>query len=243
MLGWNTYGMTKAAAWNLTDGLRLELAEQGTQVVALQIAAVDTDMAKHLTVEKSPVDVVVSQALDGIEAGAHEVVADRLTADLQAGLGLNAGERYTALLPQRGRRRPGHLGLGDGAGLLLLDHGGGLDLDEDVGFEEVVHTDQGGRRQGRGQGQFLGHALHAGHEGPDLLRLPLRDVEAELDDVGEARSGAAQREADVAQRLGDLTAEIAGGDAVALAVAGDLPSDVDLPGPGRDRDVVVGGRL
>ncbi|MCM3659400.1 SDR family oxidoreductase [Georgenia satyanarayanai] len=97
--GATAYGMTKAAAWNLTDGLRLELAGQGTHVVGLQMATVDTDMTKHLAVEKSPTDVVVSRALDGIESGASEVVADRLTAEVKAGLGLDAAERYGALLP------------------------------------------------------------------------------------------------------------------------------------------------
>ena len=54
---------------------------QATRVVGLQMAAVDTDMAKHLAVEKAPTDVVVSRAPDGIEAGESEIVADRITAD------------------------------------------------------------------------------------------------------------------------------------------------------------------
>lgn len=72
---------------------------QATRVVGLQMAAVDTDMAKHLAVEKAPTDVVVSRAPDGIEAGETEIVADRITAELKAGPTLNVAARYGALLP------------------------------------------------------------------------------------------------------------------------------------------------
>lgn len=41
----DSYGASKAAAWQLTNGARLELAEQGTQVTALAMALVDTDMS------------------------------------------------------------------------------------------------------------------------------------------------------------------------------------------------------
>ncbi len=43
--GATSYGVSKAAAWGLNDGLRVELAGQGTQVTSVLMGVVDTDMA------------------------------------------------------------------------------------------------------------------------------------------------------------------------------------------------------
>ena len=40
-----SYGASKAAAWSLTNGVRLELHHQGTLVVAVHASFIDTDMA------------------------------------------------------------------------------------------------------------------------------------------------------------------------------------------------------
>jgi len=40
-----SYGASKAAAWSLTNGIRLELHHQGTLVVAVHAGFIDTDMA------------------------------------------------------------------------------------------------------------------------------------------------------------------------------------------------------
>lgn len=71
-----SYSAAKAAAWSLTNGIRIELAEQGTQVTGLHVGAVDTDMTSGLDVPKSAPADVVAMALDGIEAGSLEVLAD-----------------------------------------------------------------------------------------------------------------------------------------------------------------------
>jgi len=50
--GSGAYAAAKAAAWNLTNAVRLELAGQDTQVTALHLGAADTDMmagADHWT--------------------------------------------------------------------------------------------------------------------------------------------------------------------------------------------------
>ncbi|MGD0559697.1 MAG: SDR family oxidoreductase [Streptosporangiaceae bacterium] len=73
--GANAYSAAKSAEWSLTNGIRLELAGQGTLVTALHVGSVDTDMMAGFDVDKSePVDVVRA-ALDGIEVGALEVLA------------------------------------------------------------------------------------------------------------------------------------------------------------------------
>lgn len=71
-----TYAMSKSAAWSFTNGLRLELARQGTQVVAVHPAFIDTDMAKGVDMPKTSTFQVVERTLDGIEAGDVEVLAD-----------------------------------------------------------------------------------------------------------------------------------------------------------------------
>ncbi|AQA05159.1 short-chain dehydrogenase [Mycobacterium sp. MS1601] len=71
-----SYSAAKAAAWSLTNGIRIELAAQGTQVTGLHVGAVDTDMTSGLDVPKSAPADVVAMALDGIEAGSLEVLAD-----------------------------------------------------------------------------------------------------------------------------------------------------------------------
>jgi NAD(P)-dependent dehydrogenase (short-subunit alcohol dehydrogenase family) len=93
-----TYSATKAAAWSLTDGIRVELAGQGTQVLGLHMGPVDTDMIARLEIDKSDPATVVTAALDGIEAGASEVLADAIATQVKASLGLDPSERYAALV-------------------------------------------------------------------------------------------------------------------------------------------------
>jgi NAD(P)-dependent dehydrogenase (short-subunit alcohol dehydrogenase family) len=77
----NGYAASKAAAWALTNGIRLELAGQGTQVTGLAMAGVDTDMMAWADgIEKTDPAEIARVAVDGIEAGAMEVLADEGTA-------------------------------------------------------------------------------------------------------------------------------------------------------------------
>jgi NAD(P)-dependent dehydrogenase (short-subunit alcohol dehydrogenase family) len=84
--GANAYGAAKAAAWSMTNGIRLELAEQGTQVTGLYLSATDTDMMAGWDIPKNDPADVVRQALDGVQAGATEVLADQDTIDAKAAL-------------------------------------------------------------------------------------------------------------------------------------------------------------
>lgn len=78
--------------WSQTNSLRLELQPRGIAVTGLHMAYVATDMTSGVDAPKAdPRDIAVA-ALDGIEAGAHEVLADdttrwvksQLSADLEA---------------------------------------------------------------------------------------------------------------------------------------------------------------
>ena len=73
------YSASKSAAWSLTNALRHELAAQKTQVLGLHMAYVDTDLTRGFDVPKTSPVQIVQRALDGLEAGADEVLADELT--------------------------------------------------------------------------------------------------------------------------------------------------------------------
>jgi NAD(P)-dependent dehydrogenase (short-subunit alcohol dehydrogenase family) len=73
------YSASKSAAWSLTNALRSELAAQHTQVLALHMAYVDTDLTRGFDVPKTSPETIVKRALDGLESGLDEVLADELT--------------------------------------------------------------------------------------------------------------------------------------------------------------------
>jgi NAD(P)-dependent dehydrogenase (short-subunit alcohol dehydrogenase family) len=81
-----TYSVSKAAAWSVTNGLRGELRGQGTQVLALHLGYMDTDMARHVTGPKISPEAVAAAALDGVETGQLEVLADAVAQTVKQGL-------------------------------------------------------------------------------------------------------------------------------------------------------------
>ena len=80
------YGVSKSAAWAVTNGLRHSLREQHTQVVALHAGFIDTDLTSGLDVPKATPADVVRQAFEAIEAGTEEVCTDEFTQQVKAGL-------------------------------------------------------------------------------------------------------------------------------------------------------------
>lgn len=80
------YSASKAAAWSLTNALRHELAPQKTQVLALHMAYVDTDLTRGFDVPKTSAQAIVERALDGLESGLDEVLADDLTLQVKHGI-------------------------------------------------------------------------------------------------------------------------------------------------------------
>lgn len=80
------YSASKSAAWSLTNALRAELAAQKTQVLALHMAYVDTDLTRGFDVPKSSSVDIVKRALDALEAGHDEVLADELTQQVKRGM-------------------------------------------------------------------------------------------------------------------------------------------------------------
>jgi NAD(P)-dependent dehydrogenase (short-subunit alcohol dehydrogenase family) len=82
----SSYGASKAAAWSLTNGIRIELAHQGTLVVAVHSGFIDTDMAAGIDTPKNSPESVAQQAFDAVEAGGIEVLADERTRTVKAEL-------------------------------------------------------------------------------------------------------------------------------------------------------------
>jgi NAD(P)-dependent dehydrogenase (short-subunit alcohol dehydrogenase family) len=83
----SSYCASKSAAWSLTNAARIELRRQGTLVTGVFVGVIDTEMGaafQHLP-KVSP-QSVVDQALDGIEAGAEEVLCDDRTRSVKAAL-------------------------------------------------------------------------------------------------------------------------------------------------------------
>jgi NAD(P)-dependent dehydrogenase (short-subunit alcohol dehydrogenase family) len=70
------YSATKAALWHQSNSLRVELVNRGIGVTGLHMGYVDTDMTAGVPGPKTSPEDVAKQALDGIESGAYEVLAD-----------------------------------------------------------------------------------------------------------------------------------------------------------------------
>jgi len=85
------YCASKAAAWSVTNGLRNELRAQGTLVVGVHAAFIDTDMARHVDLPKTSPSDVAQQVLQALAAGREEVFADTISRQLKAGLSADAG--------------------------------------------------------------------------------------------------------------------------------------------------------
>lgn len=86
-----TYAMSKAATWSMTNGVRIAVKPQGTQVLGLHVAFMDTDMTAGIDAPKATPADVVAQAIAALEAGQEEVLADALTRDVKRGLSLDRG--------------------------------------------------------------------------------------------------------------------------------------------------------
>ncbi|KUJ64825.1 short-chain dehydrogenase [Streptomyces albus subsp. albus] len=86
LAGSGAYGASKAAAWSVTNSLRLELAAQHTQVVGVHAGFIDTDMVSAIQRPKATPAEIAARITDGLEAGATEVLADEVTATVKAAL-------------------------------------------------------------------------------------------------------------------------------------------------------------
>lgn len=87
----STYSASKAAAWAFSNGLRNELRGQGTQVLALHVGYMDTDMVRDVAAPKSKPEDVARQTLEALEAGQSEILADEVSRRIKQNLSAEPG--------------------------------------------------------------------------------------------------------------------------------------------------------
>jgi NAD(P)-dependent dehydrogenase (short-subunit alcohol dehydrogenase family) len=80
------YSSAKSAEWGLTNALRLELAPKRVKMIGLHVAYMDTDMFMNKDVPKTAPEKIAKTAIDGIQSGTTEILADEISRSLQQGL-------------------------------------------------------------------------------------------------------------------------------------------------------------
>ncbi|MGW0955349.1 SDR family oxidoreductase [Streptomyces sp. NPDC001212] len=88
------YSVAKAAEWNMTNGLRLELAGQKTLVQGVHLGAADTDIMAGYDVPKIDPADVARASLDGVQSGAIEVLVDAASRYVKASLAADPAQFY-----------------------------------------------------------------------------------------------------------------------------------------------------
>jgi peptide/nickel transport system ATP-binding protein len=97
-----SYCASKAAVLSLTQGVRAELAKQGTQVIAVMPGAVDTDMSRDFPPPKMPPREVADAALAALEQGLDEVYPGAMGSGVAQGLAADpkaVEKQFAAYLP------------------------------------------------------------------------------------------------------------------------------------------------
>ena len=100
------YSVSKAAAFSLTQSLRVLLAAQGVRVHAVLIGPGDTDMTRGLDIPKAAPESVVRGIFDGVERGEEEIFPDEFPHSMaeswRGGAAKDLERQYAALLEQWG---------------------------------------------------------------------------------------------------------------------------------------------
>jgi len=96
------YSISKAAAFNLTQSLRVLLAARGVRVHAVLTGPVDTDMTRGLDIPKAAPESVARAIFDGVEQGQEEIFPDAMSQSLaqswRSGAAKALESQYAALL-------------------------------------------------------------------------------------------------------------------------------------------------
>jgi NAD(P)-dependent dehydrogenase (short-subunit alcohol dehydrogenase family) len=96
------YSISKAAAFNLTQSLRVLMAPQGVRVHAVLIGPVDTDMTRGLDIPKASPESVAKGIFDGVENEEDEIFPDAFAQSIASGWHSGAAKmlerQYAAVL-------------------------------------------------------------------------------------------------------------------------------------------------
>ncbi|MCM3920105.1 SDR family oxidoreductase [Frankia sp. AiPs1] len=91
------YAASKAAQWSLTNAQRIWLAGQGTAVTGVHVGLMDTDMTRGIDLPKLDPASAAKITLDGVQAGAFEILVDETSVQLLAGLSGGVAAIYPEL--------------------------------------------------------------------------------------------------------------------------------------------------
>ncbi|MEU9450193.1 SDR family oxidoreductase [Streptomyces sp. NPDC048277] len=91
------YSASKSALWSQTNSLRLALQPRGIDVTGLHMGYVDTDMTSGVDGPKAKAEDIARAALDGVESGAYEVLADDITRRTKSALSGDLAALYQQL--------------------------------------------------------------------------------------------------------------------------------------------------
>jgi NAD(P)-dependent dehydrogenase (short-subunit alcohol dehydrogenase family) len=96
------YSISKAAAFNLTQSLRVLMVGRGVRVHAVLTGPVDTDMTRGLDIPKSSPESVARAIFDGVANGQEDIFPDPMSQSLaeswRSGAAKALERQYAALL-------------------------------------------------------------------------------------------------------------------------------------------------
>jgi NAD(P)-dependent dehydrogenase (short-subunit alcohol dehydrogenase family) len=99
------YSVSKAAAFNMTQALRVLLAERGVTVHAVMTGPVDTDMTRGLDIPKAAPESVARAVFEGLEHGHEDIFPDPLSQSIAQNWDSGAAKvlerQYAALAQQQ----------------------------------------------------------------------------------------------------------------------------------------------
>lgn len=98
-----SYSASKAALYSLTQGVRAELATQGTLVVGVFPGPVDTAMSSGVPLDKVPPSQIATAALQAVEQGIEDVNPDLVSQQVFAGIQQDpkaVEKQFAGMLPQ-----------------------------------------------------------------------------------------------------------------------------------------------
>jgi NAD(P)-dependent dehydrogenase (short-subunit alcohol dehydrogenase family) len=102
-----TYCASKAAALALTNGIRIELRSQETQVIGVFAGFIDTERVKHVDQPKISPALAATNLIEGILAGQEEILADPMSKQFKALLAANPQAVYQQIQQGWDRFIPG----------------------------------------------------------------------------------------------------------------------------------------
>lgn len=84
--GTAVYSMTKAAAWSMTNAMRIELSDKNIHVAGVHVAFIDTDLAASVTMPKMDPKDVANAVIEGLKNKQFEIIVDETSRQIQHGL-------------------------------------------------------------------------------------------------------------------------------------------------------------